>query len=375
MEPNEALSVIIDNGSLCKAGATDVEGPRAVFPSIIGRWRHPGIMIGMAGKDYYVGDEAVAKRGVLINKYPIEQGRIVDWDGMEKIWHHCYFNELRLFPDEQPLVLTEAPFTSKAEREKMIDMMFDTFNVPSFYVGISAIFSLYTTGRTTGIVFDSGDSVSDVVPIYEGYSLPHTIQRLPLGGRDITYYFSQVMRELGYDFTTPAEREIFQHAKEKLCFVATDYEKAMKEAEQSSIHEYGYELPDGSLITVNSQRFRAPEIYFKPYLVGMNNLGIHEYIYESLMKCDADLRRELCQNICLSGGSTMFPGFSERLTKELINRVPASVKIKITAPSENKYSAWMGASIFSSLSSFQHMRISRSEYQETGASIIHRKCF
>ena len=376
MEPNESPAVIIDNGSaLCKAGATDEEAPYAVFPPMIGRPKNPSTLIGVNPKDYYVGDEACAKRGILRIKYPIENGMITDWDDMEKVWHHCYFNELRRFPDEHPVILTENPFTLKADREKMIDVFFDTFNVPSFYVGMQSVFSLYATGRYTGIAIDSGDSVSHIVPIYEGYSLPHAIYTLYLGGRNITEYLIAIMKEIGYDFSTTAEKEIVRDIKERQCFVALDCEKAKKEADQSSIHEYVYELPEGSCFTVNSQRFRAPEILFNPSLIGIQNYGIHDLAYKSLMKCDADLRRELYQSICLSGGSTMFPGFPERLAKDLMNLAPTSAKIKVVAPPERKYSAWIGASILSSLSSFQHMWISRSEYNETGASIIHRKCF
>jgi actin len=373
---DEQTTVVIDNGSgVVKAGFSGEDAPRAIFPSIVGRPKNPGVIIGVEAKDEYIGDEAQQKRGVLKISYPVGHGIVQDWDDMEKIWNHTFYVELRVSPDEHPVLLTEAPLNPKVNREKMTQIMFETFNVPALYVAIQAVLSLYSAGRTTGIVCDSGDGVTHTVPIYEGFSIPHAVSRIQLAGRDLTQFMAKLLTERGYNFTSSAEMEIVRDIKEKTCFVAVDYDAAIKQAQDSSSLEMNYELPDGKVITIGSERFRCPEYLFKPLeMNGREYDSIQELTYKSIQECDVDVRRELYQNIILSGGTTMFEGIGERLLKEIENRAPKSISVKVIASPDRRYAVWRGGSTLTSLTTFASMWITKEDYDEHGASIVHRKC-
>uniref|UniRef100_A0A914DAM8 Actin n=1 Tax=Acrobeloides nanus TaxID=290746 RepID=A0A914DAM8_9BILA len=372
MGGEEHVALVIDNGSgTCKAGFAGDGAPRAVLPSIIGSPRE-GLRRSIDGpEDLFIGDRAQSKRGILTLKYPIENGVVTNWDAMEKIWHHIFYDKLCIDPQEHPVLLTEAPLNTKIGRERMTEIIFETFNVPAMYVSIQAFLSLLASGRTTGAVLDTGDGVTHIVPFYEGYALTHAISRLDLAGRNLTDYMIMSLTNRGYTIVTTAEREAVRDIKEKCCYVALDFDQELA----SSAPNESYELLDGQDILIGNERFRCPEVLFQPSFLGMKSPGIHEMTYASIMKCDMDIRKNLYSNIVLSGGTSMFPGFTDRMKKEIELIAPSTMDIECIVPPERKYSTFRGGSILASLSSFQQMWISREEFDECGSSIVHSKCF
>lgn len=371
-------TVIIDNGSgHMKAGMVGDEAPSSIFPAVIGRPKHGTVMAGTDNKEYFLGEEAMAKKGVLSINYPIEHGIVKDWNDMEKVWHHTFFDALRIDPEKHPVIVTEAPLNPKKNRERMVEMLFEKFSVPACYVVIQAVMSLYSYGRTTGCVVDSGDGVTHVVPVYEGFTFPHAVQRLDLAGRDLSEYMCKILNDHGHNMSSSSEKEIVRDMKETTCYVCQDgVDVEMKGLQERPVdYEKVYTLPDGNTVVLSHERFRVPEILFDPFICGRELKGIHQATMDCIQGCEIDIRRDLLKNIVLSGGTTMFPGIDTRLASEIKALAPQSVDVKVVASPQRRYIVWIGASIVAQLSSFENTLIWKSEYDEMGAGIVHRKCF
>lgn len=379
-------AIVIDNGTyMCKAGFSGDDAPKSIFPryrnpisfcSVIGRPKKPKpLILGYPGKDCYVGDDALSKCGVLEFSRPIVDGIIENWDDMEKLWQHVFYNELRVDPAEQPVILTEIPHNPPGNREKMTHVMFENFGVPSLYVGNGQVFSLYSSGRITGLVLDAGEKMIHSVPIYEGHAIDHGIIKLWFGGRDLTDYFSVLLKERDIMFVTGAEREIIQDVKERHCYIALDFDEESVKSQKSDVCDVKYELPDGTILTVGYERFKCPETLFQPRFIGIDSLSIQDAIFESIRRCDNDLHLQLFNSVVLSGGSSMFDGIEKRLMRELTNLAPTTTNVHVIAYPERKYSSWIGGSIFASLPSLAQSLITKQDYEEIGTRIVHRKCF
>ncbi|MCO5613907.1 hypothetical protein L7F22_068186 [Adiantum nelumboides] len=348
--------VVIDNGSgTIKAGFAGSNIPKSYFPNFVGRAKHQRVMAGGTDIDILMGRQAQELRGLLKIRYPMEHGIVTDWEDMERIWQYVYAEELKTLPEEHPVLLTEAPLNPRQNRETAAQIFFETFNVPAFFTSIQAVLSLYSSGRTTGMVLDSGDGVTHAVPVYEGFSMPMAIRRIDVAGRDVTDALQTHLRKAGYNLHTSAEKEVVRTIKEKCCFLSMNpakEEQMIKEMEE-------FRLPDGNSIKLGAERFRAPEILFNPELHGLEYPGIPQIIVDSISRADLDMRQGLYQSIVLSGGTTLMKGFGDRLlyeTKRLV-RAGDELKIKIWAPPERKYSTWIGGSILAGLNTFKKVSL------------------
>lgn len=371
--------IVIDNGTgSIKAGFAGAEEPARMFPSFVGRTKLPKVMTGGLDEDIFIGDKANQHRGVLELKYPITHGVVQGangWADMQKIWEYT-LGELGVQSTEQhPILLTEAPHNPRSNRGKAAEIFFESFSSPALYIQVNAVLSLYASGRVTGVVLDSGDGVTCTVPIYEGFALPQGIQRSDVAGRDVTNHLKLLLRKNGSNLHTSAEMEIVKKIKEEKCFVAFNIEKSENEARDETDPPIPYTLPDGKVIEIGAEKFKAPEILFNPSLIGLEYDGMHHCVTKSIATSDLDIRKSLFSSILLSGGSTMFDGLGDRLLSEIRKAVARDTKIKIYAPKTRLISTWLGGSILANLATFKNMWITQEEFEEHGKRIIFQKCF
>lgn len=368
--------VIVDNSITIKAGFSNDDYPRKVFPCVIGRSRGEEADDANS-RDVYIGEEVQNKKASLSIRSPIENNAVTNWDDMEKIWYYTFHNKLGIKPKDHAILLTEAPLNFKYNREKMIEIMTEYFNFPSMYLGNQSALALYSNGLTTGLVVDSGDSATFVVAVDEGYAPPKSTKKLYIGGRDVSNYLSELLTKRGHTYTTPQELSAITDIKETMCYVAQDFKKELDKANSSDDNKKTYELPDGDVIaTVNYERIQAPEILFQPKMVEtFSKKGLHTLCYQAVQESNPDIRKYLYKNLVFSGGNTMFHGLQERLTKELVALSVPEKDINIVAPSQRKNSTWVGGALLSSLSTFQESWITNEDYDEFGPGIVHRKCW
>lgn len=347
----EIVSVAIDAGSCeTRAMLSSMELPE-VFPSLIGRPRHAGVMVGMGKKDAYVGMEAASKRGILTLKRPIERGLVVNWDDMEKLWHHTFYNELRVAPEEHCIVVTEAIFNPKAHREKVVQIMFETFNCPALFLVSHPVAALFSSFLTTGLVVDIGSSLTHIVPVVDGMIVPHAVTRLPFGGDNLTDRLAQLAQHSVENYTA---REAVEKMKKAMCAVAIDCERDVVPVEAAAI---------------GRARYDCPEMLFKPRLADIEAEGIPSAIVSSVSKCEADVQKALFANILVTGGSSALPGLASRLAAELQSLV--TLKVSLLAPCQ--HASCFGASNISRVLPEQAW-IPQAAYDEIGPSIVHSMC-
>jgi actin-related protein 2 len=352
--------VICDNGSgFLKMGFAGENFPRYTIPSIAGRpLLRANQKIGeIELKPLMLGDEANPLRSFLEISYPIREGIVDNWEDMEALWAYTFHTKMGLPKDlrNHKIIVTEAAMNPKKNRAKMAQILFEKFGFGGVKFEMQALLSLFAEGEMTGLVFDAGDGVSHCIPVIEGFALYDQVKRLNVAGRHITDYLIKLLLIRGYAFNSSADFETVREIKEQLCYVSYDLGKDRKLAQETTVVDKEYRLPDGQLIYVGRERFEAPECLFNPLLIDVEQSGISDLIYESICESPIDCQKGLFGNITLAGGTTMFPGLSSRVEKDIRelfikdklggDRTRSSkVNIFVHDPPRRKHNVFIGAS-------------------------------
>ncbi|XP_030636678.1 actin-related protein 2-A isoform X2 [Chanos chanos] len=385
--------VVCDNGTgFVKCGYAGSNFPEHIFPALVGRpiirstAKVGNIEIKNSKKmDLMVGDEASELRSMLEVNYPMENGIVRNWDDMKHLWDYTFGPEkLNIDSRNCKILLTEPPMNPTKNREKIIEVMFETYQFSGVYIAIQAVLTLYAQGLLTGVVVDSGDGVTHICPVYEGFSLPHLTRRLDIAGRDITRYLIKLLLLRGYAFNHSADFETVRMMKEKLCYVGYNIEQEQKLALETTVLVESYTLPDGRVIKVGGERFEAPEALFQPHLINVEGVGVAELLFNTIQAADIDTRAEFYKHIVLSGGSTMYPGLPSRLERELkqlyLERVLkgdvdklSKFKIRIEDPPRRKHMVFLGGAVLADIMKDKdNFWMTRQEYQEKGTRVLEK---
>ncbi|CAZ84024.1 unnamed protein product [Tuber melanosporum] len=383
---NEA-PIVLDGGTgFLKVGYAGQNFPEHQYPSIVGRpiLRAEERAGDMIVKDIMVGDDAAAVRTMLQITYPMDNGIIKRWEDMQHVWDYTFSEKLQVDTTGRKILLTEPPMNPLSNREKMCEVMFERYNFGGVYVAIQAVLALYAQGLSSGVVVDSGDGVTHIVPVYESVVLNHLTRRLNVAGRDVTRQLINLLLRRGYAFNRTADFETVRQIKEKLCYVSYDLELDHKLAEETTVLVESYTLPDGRVIRVGSERFEAPECLFQPHLVDIEQPGIAEFLFNTIQAADVDVRTSLYKAIVLSGGSSMYPGLPSRLEKELkqlwltkvLHGDPTRLskfKVRIEDPPRRRHMVFLGGAVLANImADKENMWITKAEWEEQGPRIIEK---
>jgi len=311
--------------------------------------------------------------------YPISEGRVQNKNDFSKLWEYSFKNKMNIKTEDFPqkkIMVTEAAMNSKKNRELMAEVIFEDHNFGACQFETQALLSLVAEGENTGLVLDSGDGVTHAIPVVEGYVQDWAIQRLNLAGRHVTNYLVKLLMQRGYAFNSSADFETVREIKEAMCFVSFDPTKDRKLANETTLLDKEYTLPDKSVIKIGRERFMATEVFFEPFLAGINDAGFHHKLNDCLKACDIANFVQLMQNIFLTGGTTMTPGLSTRLTSELADLLTKeryggdASRVRKTGmlihdPPRRMHSVFIGASVLA-FNGEDSRWLTKAQYQEEG---------
>ncbi|KAM7279912.1 hypothetical protein ACFE04_007046 [Oxalis oulophora] len=377
--------VVCDNGTgYVKCGFAGENFPASVFPCVVGRpmLRYEESLMEQQVKDIVVGEDCANLRHHLNISYPVNNGIVQNWDDMNHVWDHAFYHELKIDPQDCKILLTDPPLNPVKNRELMIETMFEKYNFAGVFIQIQAVLTLYAQGLLTGLVIDSGDGVTHVVPVVDGYSFPHLTKRMNVAGRHITSYLVDLLSRRGYTVNKNSDFETVREVKEKLCYISYDYKREYQLGLETTILVKNYTLPDGRVIKVGTERFQAPEALFTPELIDVEGDGMADMVFRCIQEMDIDNRMTLYQHIVLSGGSTMYPGLPSRLEKEILDRYLDVVlkgnkdglkklRLRIEDPPRRKHMVYLGGAVLAGLmKDAPEFWITREDYLEEGTRCL-----
>lgn len=254
---------------MTRAGGCDrAEFATCIFPSAVGRPKSSCLVVGAGYKDKYVGQEFIDKRGILLETPVFDNnGFVKDWDSFESLIHQAYYYEMRLAPEDQACLMLEPLLNPLENRAKMIQIMFETYNVPSLYMTLGALMTMHALNQDTGIVLHAGHSQTYAIPVMKNVICGPGSKLLGFNGRDANQLLIDLMTHRGYYmYMTFDERYTVQQVKEQISFVSQDLKSDLNTCTVSSSLEKSFELPDGNVITLGSERFECLEPFFTPSL-------------------------------------------------------------------------------------------------------------
>ncbi|KAK3385712.1 actin family [Podospora didyma] len=380
--------IVLDGGTgFLKVGYAGQNFPEHRFPSIVGR---PILRSEEKGdsdvviKDIMCGDEAAAARNFLQISYPMENGIVKNFEDLAHLYDYTFYDKMQVNTRGQKVLLTEPPLNPHANRERLCELMFERYGFDGVYVAIQAVLALYAQGLSSGVVVDSGDGVTHLVPVYESVVLHHLTRRLDVAGRDVTRNLIALLLRRGYALNRTADFETVRQMKEKLCYVSCDLELDKRLSEDTTVLVESYTLPDGRLIRVGSERFEAPECLFQPHLIDCEQSGLGEMLFELIQSADVDIRASLFKAIVLSGGSSMYPGLPTRLERELkqlwltrvLNNNPerlSKFRVRIEDPPRRKDMVFLGGAVLANIMADKpDMWVTKAEYEELGPKALEK---
>ncbi|AMD21578.1 HFL278Wp [Eremothecium sinecaudum] len=347
--------------------------------------------------DFFIGNEALAAaQGPSYSlSYPVKHGQVENWSHMERFWENSIFKYLRAEPEDHYFLLTEPPLNPPENREQVAEIFFESFNCAGLYIAVQAVLALaasWTSSKVTdrsltGTVIDSGDGVTHVIPVAEGYVVGSAIKNIPIAGRDITLFIQSLLRERGEADTSLRTAE---RIKQEYCYVCPDMVKEFNKFDRDAdkfakLIVENQENTQRKIVDIGYERFLAPEIFFNPEIASSDFLTpLPTIVDQTIQACPIDVRKGLYNNIVLSGGSTMFKDFGRRLQRDLRsivnNRIAQSellsgtkstgVDVQVISHRRQRNAVWFGGSLLAQTAEFKSHCHNKRDYEEYGPAIV-----